>query len=70
LFDELSVVQDKVNYFRTIMEDNDRLLGNFSAKRISAIHEAKENVSRYVKNSSESIKNMQEQSKIVIYHYN
>ncbi|KAI6191648.1 Kinesin-like protein KIF11 [Aphelenchoides bicaudatus] len=62
LFDELSIVQDKVSYFRNLLDENDHLLGNFSAKRISAITEAKHTVSNFVQESSTNLQQMTEQS--------
>lgn len=64
LFDELSIVQDKVDYFRTMMEDNDHLLGNFTAKRIGAIAEAKHKVADFVQESSSNLKKIAEESKL------
>jgi len=65
LFDELTVVQDKVEYFRNLMNDNDHLLGNFSAKRISAISEAKHSVEALVQGSSANTAKIAEQNSIL-----
>ena len=63
LFDELSIVQDKVEYFRKLMGDNDQLLGNFSAQRIHAISEAKSSVTSFVQGSSANLAKISDQSK-------
>jgi hypothetical protein len=60
LFDELAVVHDKVDYFRNLMDDNDHLLGNFSAKRIGAITEARHNVSNFTQESTNNLQKMTE----------
>jgi hypothetical protein len=62
-FNELEAMHGKVEDFRTLMGENDHLLGNFSAKRIAAIHDAKNAVETFVSESSKNVSKINEHSK-------
>lgn len=57
------MVYDKVDSFRTLMSENDHLLGNFSAKQIGAIAKARHTVSDFVQDSTTNLQKITEQSK-------
>ncbi|KAI6209487.1 Kinesin-like protein KIF11 [Aphelenchoides besseyi] len=60
LFDELALMHSKVDALRSVMENNDRLLGNFSAKRISAISESKRTIEEFESETMNMIKVFEE----------
>jgi hypothetical protein len=47
------------------MAENDHLLGNFSAKQIHAIGEAKNSVTHFVQESSSNVEKMNEKSEFL-----
>ncbi|KAI6205416.1 hypothetical protein M3Y94_00789600 [Aphelenchoides besseyi] len=60
LFDELALMHSKVDALRGVMQNNDRLLGNFSAKRISAISESKRTIEEFESETVKMIKGFEE----------